>query len=66
MRVGRYDCMNLRDEADFEVPICKNVFWVPVNVLGRTRYTNEEIEQMLSLTPDQKMKNVKSLYEAVQ
>ena len=49
-----YNCNPLQLCADFEIPIARNVFWVPVNTLGGTRYTNNEIQQMLPLSPEEK------------
>lgn len=49
-----YDCMHLRNDAEFETKIGKNIFWVPVNTLGKTRYTNDEIYQMITLSPCEK------------
>lgn len=46
--------MHLRNDAEFETKIGKNIFWVPVNTLGKTRYTNDEIYQMITLSPCEK------------
>ena len=61
-----YDCMHLRNDAEFETKIGKNIFWVPVNTLGKTRYTNDEIYQMITLSPCEKKNNIGNLYESIQ
>lgn len=61
-----YDTTNLRLNAKFETRISKDVYWVPVNSLGGTRYTNTDIEQLVTLQPDEKCKAINTLYEAIQ
>ena len=39
-----YDTHNLRHSAHFCVPIFSGIKWVPVNVLGNTRYTAEQVK----------------------
>lgn len=60
------DTVNLRDSANFEVEVSKNVFWVPANSLGHTQYTDEEIKSLLSLEPNKKKQKINNLYEAIQ
>jgi hypothetical protein len=57
------DTINLRDEADFEIEVFSNVYWIPANTLGHTQYTEEDIKSMLLLNPNEKNNN---LYEALQ
>ena len=61
-----YDTENLRHEADFEIEVADDVYWVPVNQLGKTRYTNSEISDLLCLTPEEKKNKIATLYEAIQ
>ena len=61
-----YDLENIRYEAQFEVPVGENVWWVPVRTLGGSRYTNREIAAMLDYTPEQKQEEIATLYEALQ
>ena len=61
-----YDTENLRHEADFEVEVAEGVWWVPVNTLGKSRYTNREIAGMTEHTPEQKREEISTLYEALQ
>ena len=61
-----YDLENIRYEAQFEVPVGENVWWVPVRTLGGSRYTNREIADMLEHEPEQKQEEISTLYEALQ
>ena len=61
-----YDLENIRYEAQFEVPVGENVWWVPARTLGGSRYTNREIAAMLDHTPEQKQEEISTLYEALQ
>lgn len=60
------DLLTLRHEADFEISVAKDVFWVPVNILGKSGYTNAEIFQMTSETPETRQREIHTLYEALQ
>ena len=64
--MSKYDCRVLHSEARFQVRIAQDVYWVPVNTLGNTRYTNEEMREIVNLDPEQKRKLILTLYEAVQ
>lgn len=59
-------CMHLREGAHFEVPLAYGIYWVPVSMLGGTRYTNEEIRDFIGDSPEIKRQRVDTLYEAVQ
>ena len=61
-----YDVGKIRYEAQFEVPVAHNVWWVPLRALGGSRYTNREIAAMLDHTPEQKQEEISTLYEALQ
>ena len=50
----------------FETEVYPNVFWVPLNTLGKSRYTNEEIKIISKLSPDEKRNKIQTLFEAVQ
>lgn len=60
------DTWNLRDSADFEIRVADDVWWVPANVLGRTRYTNEQIASIVKESPRVKKALIGNLYEAIQ
>lgn len=60
-----FDYINLRMNAQFEVRIAPNVYWVPVNTLGGSSFSVEEGKLLVGLTPDQKRSCVHTLYEAV-
>lgn len=61
-----YDTNILDYDARFEVPVDRNVWWVPVNTLGSTRYTNREIAGMVESSPEEKQEKISTLYEAIQ
>lgn len=61
-----YDTDNLRYDADYKVKVADGVWWVPVNELGKTRYTNREIAAMTEHSPEEKQEEISTLYEAVQ
>ena len=60
------DTLNLRHDAHFETLIYKDVFWVPVNILGNSRYSNEELKELSELVSEEKRVVVNTLYEAIQ
>ena len=61
-----YDTENLRIHAVYEIEVFDDVYWVPVNQLGGTRYTAADIESFIGLPPEQKQEKIHTLYEAVQ
>ena len=60
------DVDNLCYNAQFEVEVFPGVYWVPVNTLGGSRYTNAQIGEMLTLSPEEKQAKISTLYEALQ
>lgn len=60
------DTWNLRDSADFEIRVADDVWWVPANVLGKSRYTNEQIASIVNEKPRVKKALIGNLYEAIQ
>ncbi|GHU76490.1 hypothetical protein FACS189461_4100 [Spirochaetia bacterium] len=58
--------INLIHNAQFEVLISNDLFWVPVNRLGNTRYKNGDIKKLAPLNPAEKKTMVTNAYEAVQ
>jgi len=60
------DTINLRDETKFEIEVFYNIFWVSANILGHTRYTNEDMKSIVLLSPSQKQSKINNLYEAIQ
>jgi hypothetical protein len=60
------DTINLRKKETFEIEVSPNIFWIPVNSLGHTRYTDEEIKSILVLSPNEKRQKINNLYEAIQ
>lgn len=61
-----FDTYNLRYDADFEVQIDKDVYWVPANALGKSKYDNSAIAQLAKKSPEEKQKQITNLYEALQ
>lgn len=60
------DLRTLRHNAAFEQEVSGGVFWVPAAELGGSRYSNRDIHNMLNDTPEEKQKNIATLYEALQ
>ena len=60
------DIENLRHDAEFQMILADGVWWVPVSVLGTSRYTNREIAEMVEHSPEQKQEEISTLYEAIQ
>ena len=56
----------LRHDASFSVKVAEGVYWVPANALGTSRYSNAQIQAMLTDTPEQKQAKIGTLYEALQ
>lgn len=63
--MGR-DLKTLRHDVSFELEVYPEVFWVPANTLGSSRYSNADIHQMLDASPEDKQQLISSLYEALQ
>lgn len=61
-----YDTHNLRYDAAFFQPIFPGVNWVPVNMLGKTRYTTKEILSIIPLSAKERCQKINCLYEAIQ
>lgn len=66
MREQIKDTNNLRNDANFRVQIGKSLYWVPFNILGKTRYTNGDIKGFIHEDPYQKQKKMLNAYEAIQ
>lgn len=60
------DLLTLRHDAEFEMGVAEGVSWVPVNMLGKSGYSNEEIFQMVRESPEVKQREIHTLYEALQ
>lgn len=60
------DIGNLRSLSNYKIKIVEDVYWVPVNVLGKSRYTNEEMKIMSQESPEYKRNSILYLYEAIQ
>ena len=60
------DLFTLRHDASFSAEVFDGVFWVPANSLGKSRYSNANIFEMVSESPEVKQREIKTLYEALQ
>lgn len=58
---GNYD-----NDACFEYNVYPGVEQIPISALGKTRYTNQEMENIARLSPEEKKSFIGNLYEAVQ
>lgn len=54
------------DDINFEVDVYPGVKWVPLNTLGKTRYSNEDINEITKLPVEIRKNKISCLYEAVQ
>jgi len=60
------DAFTLRHNADFAVEVGDGVYWVPANALGKSDYTNAQIQAMVTCTPEEKQARIDTLHEALQ
>lgn len=60
------DTGNYFNDAHFRNEVYDGVYWVPINTLGKTRYTNSEILAISELPLAEKRKSISNLYEAIQ
>ncbi len=54
------------NSIEFQVEVAPGVYWVPLNTLGKSNYTKEEMKYVAQLSPDEKRSKIHNLYEAVQ
>lgn len=54
------------NSIQFETEVYPNVYWVPLNTLGKSRYTNEDMKSIAVLSPEEKRNRINTLFEAVQ
>ncbi len=59
--VGRYSNI-----IEFETKAYDGVYWVPINTLGKSRYSDEEALKISELSIKERKKHIGNLYEAVQ
>lgn len=60
------DTINLRENADFEVSVGKNILWVPYNLLGKSKWTNDDLREIDNLKVDEIQKCITVPYEIAQ
>lgn len=63
---GGKDLLTLRYDAQFSVEVYPGVHWVSARTLGDSRYTNAEISAKLPARPEEKQRDISTLYEALQ
>jgi hypothetical protein len=55
-----------RDTLGVPVDTIADIFWVPARSLGGSRYTNDEMRDIIFKTPEEKQALIGTLYEALQ
>jgi len=60
------DTINMRHNAYYSTKLYKNTKWVPFNILGQTRYTNEEMKNLCINHRNEIYRFLKSPYEVIQ
>ncbi len=61
-----FDTWNLRNDVKFETLIGKEVYWIPFNSLGKTKYNNGQIRALANLPIKKQRACISNLYEAIQ
>lgn len=59
--IGKYS-----NSIQFETEVYPGVYWMPINSLGKSRYTNDEIKEISKLPIEEQRDKIDSLYEAIQ
>lgn len=57
---------NYSNHIQFETEVYQGVYWVPINILGKSRYSNDEMMEISKLPLEKKKERIGNLYEAVQ
>ncbi len=60
------DLLTLRHDADYEVEVFEGVSWIHASKLGKSRFSNKEVFNMIGESPEFKQAEAKTLYEALQ
>lgn len=60
------DLVTLRYDANYEVEVSEGIYWVPAVSLGKSDYTNAQVQAMLMRSPQEKQASINTLYEALQ
>lgn len=50
----------------FQTQVYPGVYWVPLNALGKSRYTNNDMHEIAQLPMEERREKIGNLYEAVQ
>ena len=59
--IGQYS-----NTIKFETEVYNGVYWIPINTLGASRYSNEEMAEISKMSMEEKKVCISNLYEAVQ
>lgn len=59
--IGQYS-----NSIQFETEVYDGVYWVPINTLGASRYSDEEMLEISKLPIEERKERIGNLYEAVQ
>lgn len=59
--IGQYS-----NSIQFETEVYDGVYWVPINTLGASRYSGEEMLEISKLPIEERKERIGNLYEAVQ
>lgn len=59
--IGQYS-----NSVKFETEVYNGVYWIPINTLGSSRYSNEEMAEISKEPMEKKKELIGNLYEAVQ
>lgn len=65
IEISKYDTVVLRNGVNFITPITGTVSWVPSCRLGNGEYTNEAIQNMLTIEGVAKANSLHTLYDAL-
>ncbi|MDE7281328.1 MAG: hypothetical protein K2N36_06280 [Ruminiclostridium sp.] len=60
------DTGNYSNSVRFETEVYKGVYWLPINSLGASEYTNKEMTVISQMPLTDKKQHIHNLYEAVQ
>lgn len=53
------------EKSDFAVKVSSGVEWVPLHSAGKPQYTDTQLSSIKCLTPEQKKKNVHTIFDAI-
>lgn len=63
---NNYNIRNLIFDAEFETKLCNDLYWVPLNCLGKTHRSNTSFQEFNQCNLTYVQSNINCVYEAVQ